>query len=89
MQSFSGFINGQLLDNCHCSRYLGGGGNVFSNGISVVNGQSDPNFNASEFGQRMRDWGQRFSQSMANSMQAMQNSLSQSLSNMFRGFSGK
>ena len=63
MQSFMGFVNGQQINNCTCTRFLGGngGGFQFFSGVNV-----DPNFNATAFARDMEAWSQRFSQSMQN-----------------------
>ena len=63
MQSFVSFVNGQQINNCTCTRFLGGngGGFQFFSGVNV-----DPNFNATAFARDMEAWSQRFSQSMQN-----------------------
>ena len=63
MQSFMGFVNGQQINSCTCTRFLGGngGGIQFFSGVNV-----DPNFNATAFARDMEAWSQRFSQSMQN-----------------------
>lgn len=62
MQSMSGYVRGQFLDTCSCTRPLGG--------LHVIQG-GDPTFNATAFEESMREWSQSFSQSLAASLQGV------------------
>ncbi|KAK7111365.1 uncharacterized protein [Littorina saxatilis] len=81
MSSMSGFFNGQYVNTCSCSRPLNGFGGI-GGGVFINNGGGyvDPNFNQTEFNQRMSDWQQRFSAQM----RGMQANLQRNLGNMFQ-----
>nr|KAG5697880.1 hypothetical protein BaRGS_017137 [Batillaria attramentaria] len=85
MQSSNFMVNGRFINSCTCTRWLG---NQVSGSVVMGDFNSTAfNQQMAAFGQRMNDWGTRFSASMNDWGQRLNNRMQSMGSRLRRMFS--